>query len=178
MSVAELHIRIATLDDAGALCALLNEVIQIGGSTAYETVMDAEKFASIFLLRPAHICCHAAQLANGALVGFQFLEYSHEIGGEWASISTFARANNVANNTPPVKGVGRALFPFSRDFLINTPTQFIDATIRADNNSGLAYYEKMGFRTYKTTKNKPLKDGTLVDRISKQFTLPTEHKAH
>lgn len=48
---------------------------------------------------------------------------------------------------------------------------FINATIRADNTGGFAYYEKMGFRTYKTTDKVPLQDGTLVERIQKCFAV-------
>jgi hypothetical protein len=49
--------------------------------------------------------------------------------------------------------------------------EFINATIRADNTGGLAYYAKMGFETYGITKDVPLLDGTPVDRINKRFQV-------
>ena len=47
----------------------------------------------------------------------------------------------------------------------------IDATIRADNTGGLAFYGRMGFTDYDCVAGVPLKDGTLVDRIRKRFDL-------
>ena len=47
----------------------------------------------------------------------------------------------------------------------------LNATIRADNVSGLTYYGKMGFVDYKVDKAVALKDGQLVDRISKRYVL-------
>jgi hypothetical protein len=40
-----------------------------------------------------------------------------------------------------------------------------------DNRVGLAFYEKMGFRTYETLRRVPLRDGTPVDRILKRYDV-------
>jgi hypothetical protein len=50
----------------------------------------------------------------------------------------------------------------------------VNATIRADNHSGLPYYEKMGFTTYKIVEAAPLKNGTPVDRICKKYSFAKE----
>ena len=47
----------------------------------------------------------------------------------------------------------------------------INATIRADNVSGLAYYTKMGFETYHRVKQVPLSDSTPVDRVKKRYVV-------
>ncbi len=47
----------------------------------------------------------------------------------------------------------------------------IDATIRADNASGLAYYKAMGFTDWDVLRDVPLSDGRVVDRIRKRFDL-------
>ena len=47
----------------------------------------------------------------------------------------------------------------------------INATIRADNAGGLAFYTKQGFVDYGVTPAVPLADGTPVDRVHKRFSL-------
>jgi ribosomal protein S18 acetylase RimI-like enzyme len=47
----------------------------------------------------------------------------------------------------------------------------IDATIRADNAGGLAFYGSLGFREYARRATVPLSDGTLVDRVCKRLDL-------
>jgi putative intracellular protease/amidase len=62
---------------------------------------------------------------------------------------------------------GTALFARSKIWAGERDVVAINAAIRADNQSGLAYYEKMGFRNYQIVKGVPLRDGTPVDRIFK-----------
>ena len=47
----------------------------------------------------------------------------------------------------------------------------IDATIRADNTGGLAFYARQGFVDYDRLVGVPLKDGTPMDRIRKRFDI-------
>jgi len=76
-----------------------------------------------------------------------------------------------------IRGVGSALFPVTRVAAEELGLKFINATIRADNVSGLAYYAKMGFETYDRLVQIPLLDGTPVDRIKKRFRIASEHQA-
>lgn len=46
-----------------------------------------------------------------------------------------------------------------------------NATIRADNAGGLAYYARMGFQDYAVARGVPLADGTPVDRISRRYLV-------
>ncbi|MDB5552313.1 MAG: GCN5-related N-acetyltransferase, partial [Rhizobium sp.] len=73
--------------------------------------------------------------------------------------------------SPKTKGVGTALFPVTRAAAEKLGLAFINATIRADNVSGLAYYTAMGFEDYDRQVGVPLLDGTPVDRIKKRFLL-------
>ena len=50
----------------------------------------------------------------------------------------------------------------------------INATIRADNSGGLAFYSKMGLKDYAVDRAEPLADGTPVDRIHKRYLLNTD----
>ncbi|WP_216825408.1 GNAT family N-acetyltransferase [Kiloniella sp. EL199] len=160
-----IKVRFAREDDAEELCGLLNEIIEIGGTTAMEESLNVDQFKHYFLTGDHCICCHVSEDDEGAITGFQVLGRHSELPGDWADIGTFARVH------PRVYGVGKALFSVSCQYLVGEGFSTINATIRADNSSGLRYYEKMGFTTYKTTKAVPLKDGTLVDRFSKSYHL-------
>ncbi|WP_204247741.1 GNAT family N-acetyltransferase [Kiloniella litopenaei] len=160
-----IKIRLAREDDAEELCGLLNEIIEIGGTTAMEESLDVDLFKHYFLTGDHCICCHVSEDEDGAITGFQVLGRHPELPADWADIGTFARVH------PRVYGVGKALFPASCAYLERHGFSTINATIRADNSRGLRYYEKMGFTTYKTTKSVPLRDGTLVDRFSKAYHL-------
>ncbi|MBB3523614.1 ribosomal protein S18 acetylase RimI-like enzyme [Rhizobium sp. BK456] len=67
--------------------------------------------------------------------------------------------------------VGSALFPATLAAAEAFGLEFINATIRADNISGLGYYAKMGFETYDRVAQVPLQDGMPVDRITKRYSV-------
>jgi len=170
------RIRPARAADAPALCALLNRIIAIGGTTALETPLTPERFAAGFLEGPRFLCCFVAEAEgeaeggagggeSGALLGFQALERSPKLPADWGDIATFAQVQ------PKVPGVGRALFAATRDQARALGLTAINATIRADNHGGLAFYGKMGFEDWKRDAAVPLQDGTPVDRVSKRYRL-------
>jgi L-amino acid N-acyltransferase YncA len=159
-----MNVRKAVPADAEELSILLNEIIRAGGTTALETPLTAREFAEWFIDGEFPLACHVAEF-NGALVGFQSLSAYGDPPAGVADIATFARMN------PKTKGVGSALFPATRLAAENLGLEFINATIRADNVSGLGYYEKMGFETYDRLIQVPLADGTPVDRIKKRFAV-------
>ncbi len=160
---SEIFIRVAVSNDAAELCVLVNQIIGMGGTTAMESQLTADGFRAYFLEGENHLCCFVAVDESGALAGFQALERHPDLPDDWADIATFARAK------PKIAGVGAALFSKSKLYAEQIGVCAINATIRADNNSGLIYYERMGFQTYSVNKNIPLDDGTPVDRISKRF---------
>ena len=159
-----MHIRRAVSADAEELCGLLNEIIRAGGTTAIETPLSASEFADWFIDGEFALVCHVAE-QDQKLVGFQSLSLYGDPPKGFADIATFARVNSK------VRGVGSALFPATRAAAEGLGLEFINATIRADNVSGLAYYAKMGFETYDSLAQVPLLDGTLVDRIKKRFRV-------
>ena len=157
-------VRKAVPADAEQLSSLLNEIIRTGGTTAIETPLSPSEFSDWFIDGEFPLACHVAKLGN-TLVGFQSLSVYGEPARGSADIATFARMN------PKTKGVGSTLFPATRAAAEKLGLAWINATIRADNVSGLAYYKKMGFETYDTQPQVPLLDGTLVDRVKKRFVL-------
>jgi ribosomal protein S18 acetylase RimI-like enzyme len=67
--------------------------------------------------------------------------------------------------------VGSALFAATRERARSLGLTAINATIRADNVGGLAFYQKIGFLDHSVTRAIPLKDGRPVDRVNKRFRL-------
>ena len=160
-----ISVRRAKPDDAAEMCDLLNEIIKQGGTTAHEDLFSEAQFIRHFITDEKVISCFVALDASNKIAGFQNMTHHQNLPEKWADIATFAR------QTAKVKGVGTALFEQSKSFARQNGFIAINATIRADNKGGLAFYNKMGFETYAETKGKPLKDGTPIDRISKQYFI-------
>ena len=97
--------------------------------------------------------------------GFQGVSINQSLPMGWVDIGTFTLQDRA------VRGVGTALFAATRAAVSALGFSVINATIRADNVPGLAYYAKMGFRDYKVDRDVPLTDGRLVDRINRRFDL-------
>lgn len=159
-----MQIRKATPADAPELASLLNEIIRAGGTTAIETELSAQEFDDWFISGPYPLACHVAE-EDGILYGFQSLSLFGDPPEGWADIATFARM------APKKKGVGTALFEATRKAAAELGLSAINATIRADNVSGLGYYAKMGFKDYDRIAEVPLEDGRLVDRVKRWFDL-------
>ncbi|MCZ4090717.1 GNAT family N-acetyltransferase [Sinorhizobium psoraleae] len=160
-----IQVRPARAADVPALCAFLNEIIRIGGTTAHEVPFTDESFAAHFLTSPGFVSCYVAEDADGRPCAFQGLERWDGLPDGWVDIGTFARPH------AKVRGAGTALLAATKAHAHAAGFQAINATIRADNTSGLAYYGKMGFVDYKVDKAVPLRDGRAVDRISKRYPI-------
>ena len=164
-------VRDATLADADALTELINHIILIGGTTAHLSLFGVEKMRHHYIKPNLGIFCLIAE-SEGHVVGFQSLEWSDpDWTGEgwrpsdWAFIASFVASECHG------KGLGKVLFRRSKERAISAGVSNIDATIRADNESGLRYYTSLGFTDYARTIASPLSDGTLVDRIHKKICL-------
>ncbi len=158
-----INIRPTNKNDLEQLCLIINEIIEIGGSTAFEEILSEEEFDAIFLSGEGFISCLLAENTDGQVLGFQSLCHHKKLPRGWADIATFARVE------PKIRGVGTALFQGTVDLARQLELDCINATIRADNTSGLRYYAKMGFENYSVDKAVPLRDVTPVDRISKKI---------
>jgi L-amino acid N-acyltransferase YncA len=166
----ELDVRPVRPDDAAELADLLNQIIARGGTTALEDPFTPEALAEAYLTGPDVICCFVAvDHGSGRLEGFQTLGIHSGLPGDVGDIGTFARLGSVQ------RGVGSMLFAATRAEASRRGLSAINATIRADNAGGLAFYTRLGFATHTVRPAAPLKDGTLVDRISKRYRLdPTD----
>ncbi len=156
-------IRPATPDDAAELADLINEIIDIGGTTAWQTKFTPQSFAENYIDGPDCLTCFVAEADR--LYGFQALGRNKELPAGWGDIGSFARVN------PKLSGVGAALFAATKAKARELGLVAINAQIRADNKPGLGFYSKMGFVDYRVKKDVPLKDGTKVDRVLKRYDL-------
>ncbi len=152
-------------EDVVDACRILNQIIAIGGTTAFEIPFSEPLFAQSYLDGVDKICCHVVLDEQGEVAGFQWLGIHEALPDDCADIATFTRRD------PVLKGAGRALFSETVKVATSLGFQSINATIRADNAPGLSYYDKMGFRDASVAYGVPLRDGSPVNRISKRFNL-------
>ncbi|HEX7945333.1 MAG TPA: GNAT family N-acetyltransferase [Phenylobacterium sp.] len=161
----DLTVRPVTTDDAAELAELLNAIIARGGTTALQEPFTAQRLDAAYLTGPAVICCFVAEGADGHLHGFQTLGRYPGLPDDIGDIGTFTRVGGVQ------RGVGTALFAATKAEARRQGLTALNATIRADNTGGLAFYGRMGFTDHSVTKDVPLADGALVDRVHKRFAL-------
>lgn len=163
--------RDASAEDVPALCRLLNEIIVIGGTTAFETPLTEADFQWQYLDAPAVVSCVVAvpvtesTEATAAPVAFQSITINPALPEQWGDVATFCQSGLQGT------GIGTLLFEATCRRAIDHQLVTLNATIRSDNTGGLAYYSKQGFVDYAVKPNVPLKDGTPVDRLSKQYVL-------
>lgn len=158
-------IRPVTSADAGALADLINPVIRAGGTTALEREFTAPALDAAYLTGPGVYCCYVAEDEIGALAAFQTLGRDPGLPGDVGDIATFAAVARQQG------GAGSALFAVTAAKARELGLSAINATIRADNTGGLAFYTRQGFTDHTVTKAVPLQDGTPVDRVHKRFLL-------
>lgn len=146
--------------DVPECVAIVNHIIALGGSTAYEHPYDAEAFAAHYLDEPP---VTNVVLQDGVVVGFQA---AFDIGDGLYSIGSFT------DRQTPVKGAGRALFEKTLADCRAHGGVAILAKITSDNTGGLAFYSRMGFVDWQVLPDDHTRsDGTKVDRIVKRLEL-------
>ena len=161
----DIAIRAANSHDAGHLCEILNRIICAGGSTALETSLSTLELDDHYISGPECFFCFIAEASTGEAVGFQTVVRNAVLDEGWGDIGTFVKQE------PRIRGVGAALFAHTVKAARCLGIAAINATIRADNISGLYFYEKLGFRSYRVVRGVPLKDGTPVDRLYASYSI-------
>ena len=168
MIMLNTRVRPAVGGDAPQMVALLNAIIEAGGTTAHQTLLDDDQMRSQYIAHRDGISCYVA-ITNGRLSGFQMLKWPDDVYGQmpadWGVIASFVALDRAK------LGVGQKLFSATRRAAIAAGVVAIDATIRADNIGGLKYYGGLGFTDYAEIPNLPLRDGTPVTRIRKKLVL-------
>ncbi|WP_234900230.1 GNAT family N-acetyltransferase [Rhizobium skierniewicense] len=113
-----------------------------------------------YLLPRDRIQCAIAVDDECRILGFQSLTHArpgnqYGVQDGWGIIGTHVSPRAAR------QGVGKALFAATLEAAKTAGLKDIDASIGADNPLGQAYYEAIGFRTYRMTE----------DRVCKAFRI-------
>jgi len=151
--------------DAPSIARLLNEIIEIGGTTALVTAVTAQDMADSMAYKSDQSAWHVALNANEQVVGFQWIQPSEQLPPEAAEIATFVQVGQTG------LGIGSKLFNATAKAAKALGYVWIRANIRADNDGGLTYYQSRGFRDYGVIEDYKLADGTLVNKTLKRYDV-------
>ena len=161
-----IHIRPAHDLDAREMAAILNEVITIGGTTAMTGKVDAQYFIDRMQQHPEASSWIVAETPDGDIIGFQYITRGGDyLPPEAAEIATFAKPGQQG------LGIGSKLMEATKAAARRLGYAWINANIRADNESGLTYYQSRGFEDYGKIEGYRMADGRVVDKILKRFDL-------
>lgn len=153
-----MQVRQAREGDAPQISQFLQELTDIGQRTLPS---DTEFVRNHYIAHPDTIQCAVAEDEDGTLLGLQILKLAREgnpygVAVGWGIIGTHVRPLAAR------RGVGKALFASTRTAASQAELQNIDATIGSGNAGGLAYYDAIGFRTYRTPEGKVCKCHVVV----------------
>ncbi len=147
-------------EDAAAMTAILNRIIEIGGTTAHEVPRTETEVRRDYIDGPGVQTSVVAEV-GGQVVGWQSVAIWH---GE-SHIGSFVQPGLQAG------GVGAALFALTCKLARIAGLTRIEAAIRADNVPGLAYYARIGFADIAQEPGFALQDGRVVGRVHRRFIL-------
>ncbi|MBV0913487.1 GNAT family N-acetyltransferase [Anianabacter salinae] len=159
-----IHVRRAGSLDCREMADLLNALIAAGGTTAMTEPVTAPDIEARMTRDPRSIW-HVAETEDGEIVGFQWIEPHAEHGPDVAEIASFARIGRAG------LGIGSAMFKATEAAARAAGYTWINANIRADNESGLAYYQSRGFEDYGRIAGYRLGNGQIVDKVLKRYDL-------
>lgn len=149
-----------TSADVPSCVEIVNHIIALGGTTAYEQPFTKEDFDAQYCEEPP---ISIVVLSRSRIVGFQAL---FEVAPGLYSIGCFTDQQN------PMKGAGRGMFKATLAAAKLRGGSAILAKITSDNTGGLAYYNRMGFVDFDVKPSDMTRpDGTVVDRIIKRLEL-------
>ncbi len=155
----DVSFRSAQETDAEGIASVLQDLVEAGKRTKPCT---SEFVLGHYIDHPDGIRCTVAADEIGRILGFQSLKHAvadnpYDVAVGWGIIGTHIRPSAAR------RGIGRGLFAKTFEAARKFGLTSIDATIGAKNSEGLAYYEAMGFREYRTQKH----------AVSKVFQLPS-----
>lgn len=159
-----IHIRPAGPLDAPAMARLLSEIIVAGGTTALTGTVDGTAILS-WMSGGIRAAWQIAEDDAGALVGFQWIEQVEALPPVAAEIATFVQIGRTG------LGIGSSLFRATEAAARRLGYRWIRANIRADNISGMTYYQSRGFEDYGRIEGYRMADGLVVDKVLKRFDL-------
>ena len=140
-----MRIREATAADADPMSDVLQELVAAGKRTKPG---DADFVRGHYIDHPQRLRCCVAADDSGIVLGFQSLKLAHEgnpygTPAGWGIIGTHVRPSAAR------AGLGSRLFRATFEAALDAGLPAIEAYIGEENAAALAYYEALGFRTYR-----------------------------
>ena len=159
----DVTIRDATPDDAAAIVAIFNPIIEARSLTLFDTPFSVEAERSYISGLTARDIFHVAVRAGeDAIVGFQslspFATYTHAFD-HVGVIGTYIDLGSRR------RGIARSLFPATFEAARKKGYEKIFTYIRADNPPALAAYQSHGFRVVGNAERQAKVAGRYVDVI-------------
>ena len=151
--------------DAPDMARLLNEIIEIGGTTAITRPVTGGDLKQWMASNTEQSAWHVALDENEKVVGFQWISPHPDLPAEACDVATFVQVGRTG------LGIGSALFNATSAAAKQLGYVWINATIRADNSGGLTYYQSRGFRDWHFDEGVSLASGQIVDKISKRYDV-------
>lgn len=151
--------------DAPDMARLLNEIISIGGTTALTHAVTGADLADWMASHPDQSAWHVALDHAEKVVGFQWISPHPDLPANACDVATFVQVGRTG------LGIGSALFAATSAAAKRLGYCWINATIRADNEGGLTYYQSRGFRDWHVDQGVQLASGLVVDKISKRYDV-------
>ncbi len=151
--------------DQGSMARLLNAIIEKGGTTALTRPVTGTDIAEWMAVDADRSAWHVALDEAEQVVGFQWITPHENLPPEAVDVATFVALGQSG------LGIGSALFDATRKAARDLGYRWINATIRADNEGGLTYYQSRGFRDWAYDEGIRLDSGLIVDKVSKRFDL-------
>lgn len=132
--------------DIPGISAMLKELADAGIRTLPH---DADYVRDNYVANPNGVICSLAVSEGGEILGLQAISRAVEgnpygVAPGWGIVGTHVspRAKRL--------GVGKALFAANLEVASRAGLTALDAYIGETNEGALAYYEAMGFRSYRT----------------------------
>ncbi len=158
-----IEIRSATVDDAGAIVAILNPIIAARSYTAFDTPVTLEEESRFIRAFPARGIFHVAvETSSGRIVGFQdvspFADFTHAFD-HVGVIGTYVDLERHR------QGIASRLFDATFEAARQKGYEKMFTYVRADNAAGLGTYLRHGFRVVGTAVRHAKIDGRYIDEI-------------
>lgn len=170
----DLRIRSARPDDAAAIVAIFNPIINAGLYTAFDTPFTVEAERDYILNMGPRDIFHVAirqeddarpdgaHQDGGSIVGFQSMSPYPSAARSWAHVGVLG---TFVDLTLRRQGIASRLFPATFEAARQKSYEKLFTFIRADNPTALAAYLKHGFRIVGTAQKQAKIQGRYVDEI-------------
>ena len=144
-----MNMRSAVDADKDGMAEVLNQIIALSGRTERRNKSYAlERYIS----HPARLACFICVDPTSKILGFESLKVAW-VGNPYGVASGWGIIGTHVSPQAARRGVGIALFERTLQAASEAGIPAIVATIGSNNDPGLSFYDKLGFRTYRQFEN-------------------------